>query len=314
MPIGTNDCFTRLLAGFYSVILKKLGYEDQEEGVDPLTLLIKKGIRANRMSHYEEAERFLHDALKMAIEQHNNAAIDYILNILADQALETHEHEKARAVFKELMQRLIAKGVPEDDESIIEISLHLTDNLVRDHKFEDAEVGYSFCVKNQWKRVKDLNLEKRDGLTEKELNSLALYAMICDSFSKYCIKRRDFKTALKYAKEAYKYCIVSSGVQSEQAAILVSDIGVIQDSLGNLKSAVKYFKKAIEIGSAIGSSEVPVFYYNVGMIYYKMGDKDKAINFCQMCHRMASMAGKHDLQIKCTKCTKSATGQLNMLT
>ena len=256
----------RLAVGFLSVVLNKLGLskEDEEEGIDPVTLLIKKGIRSFRMSEYDKSEKFLHDALKLATEQSNNDAIDYILNVLADQALETHEHEKASAVFKELMRRLMAKGVPEDDESMIEISLHLTDILVRNHKFEEAETGYSFCVKNQWNRVKDIELGDRTKLSEEQLNSLALYAMICDSFSKYCIKRRDFNTALKYAKEAYKYCVVSSGEISDQAAVLVSDIGVIYDSLGDLKRAVRYFKKAIEIGSASNSEEVGVFYYNLG--------------------------------------------------
>ena len=310
----TNSFLFRVAIGFLSVILNKLGLtKDEEEGIDPLTLLVKKGIRAFRMSEYEEAERFLHDGLKMAQEQGNNDAIDHILNVMADQALETHDHEKADAVFKELMKRLIAKGVPEDDESMIEISLHLTDILVRNHKFEDAEVGYSFCVKNQWKRVKDVSLQDPSKLSEEEMNSLALYAMICDSFSKYCIKRRDFETALKYAKEAYKYCVASSGQNTEQAAVLVSDIGVIHDSLGNMKTAVKYFKKAIEIGSACNSDEVGVFYYNLGMLYYKMGESKKAISTCLQTHKLASMRGPHSLQVKAMRCVKMAKGEMKIL-
>lgn len=295
------------------MVLSKLGLaKDEEEGIDPLTLLIKKGIRAFRMSEYEEAERFLHDGLKLAQEQGNNDAIDYILNVLADHALETHDHEKANSVFKELMKRLLAKGVPEDDESMIEISLHLTDILVRDHKFDDAEVGYSFCIKNQWKRVQGISLDKTQ-LTEEEKNSLALYAMICDSFSKYCIKRRDFKTALKYAKDAYRYCIPSSGEESEQAAVLLSDIGVIHDSLGNLKTAVKYFKKAIHVGTIAKSEQIAVYYYNLGMLYYKMGERDKAISACQQTHKITSIHGPKKLQIKATKCVRMATGDMQVL-
>lgn len=309
-----------------TVVLSKLGLrKEEEEGVDPLTLVIKKGIRAFRMSEYEEAERFLHEGLKLAQMAGDESAIDYILNVLADHALETHDHDKAQTVFKELMRRLLAKGVPEDDEAMIEISLHLTDILVREHKFEEAEIGYSFCIKNQWKRVerireggekeegKRVERIRESGETEEEKNSLALYAMICDSFSKYCIKRRDFKTALKYAKDAYRYCVASSGQETEQAAVLLSDIGVIQDSLGNLKTAVKYFKKAIDVATTVKSDEIPVYYYNLGMLYYKMGERDKAISACQQTHKITSLRGPKNLQIKATKCVRMATGDMQML-
>lgn len=54
--------------------------------------------------------------------------------------------DPAERLFTTVMGRLIAKGTPQNDPAVIEISLKLSDiyGLKGDH--EKAELGFQFCV------------------------------------------------------------------------------------------------------------------------------------------------------------------------
>lgn len=69
----------------------------------------------------------LHIALRQAqILQHYDG-ITYVYDVMANLAYDTNNYEKAKDLFKSVLQRLITKGVPEDDLAVIHISLKISD-------------------------------------------------------------------------------------------------------------------------------------------------------------------------------------------
>lgn len=66
-----------------------------------------------------------HVALKIAQDLQNEDAMTYIYDRLANVAFETGQNEKARKLFVDVVQRLIDKGMAEDDVVLIHISFKL---------------------------------------------------------------------------------------------------------------------------------------------------------------------------------------------
>lgn len=66
-----------------------------------------------------------HVALKIAQDLQNEEAITYIYDRLANVAFETGQNEKARKLFIDVVQRLIDKGMAEDDVVLIHLSFKL---------------------------------------------------------------------------------------------------------------------------------------------------------------------------------------------
>lgn len=267
---------------------------------------IKKGILEMNRGEFEKAELILHSALKMAKDLSNEKAQDYIYVILGDTALETRDYEKAEKLYKEVIRRLLAHGRAKvDDESIIELSLQLASIYAEAHDFDKAEEGFSFCKSNQYKRVASIDLSNEKSLSEEQINSLALYAMILDWYSKFQILNKQYGKAFETLKEAHKYCVVVKGQKDEHTATILSDMAVAAELCGKIEEAIKYLRQAIEIAIDVDSINLATYYYNLGMCYLRLKDNSSA-------HYCCNMAIKYNLNrddpvyMKALKCTHRA--------
>lgn len=254
----------------------------------------------------EKAEVILHAALKMAKDLKNEKAQDYIYVILGDNALEVRDFEKAEKLYKEVIRRLLANGrAKEDDESIIELSLQLASIYAEARESEKAEEGFSFCVRHQGKRVSTIDISNREALGEEALNSLALYGMILDWYSKFQILTKQHKKALDTLKEAHKFCVAVKGEKDEHTATILSDMAVAAELCGRIEDAIDYLKKAIEIAIDTDSINLSTFYYNLGMCYLRLRDPASATYCCKTASKYA-VNSDDPVHARAKKCVRRA--------
>ena len=63
------------------------------------------------------------------------------------------------------MQRQIGyKGVAEDDNSIIAMSLRLAEIFAKTEEHEKAELGFEFCIESMEKKIQSGNIKIFEGL------------------------------------------------------------------------------------------------------------------------------------------------------
>lgn len=293
------------MAGFFASITSLLN-SDESKKEDPLVLEIKKGILAMNKGENEKAEFILHSALKMAKDLSNEKAQDYIYVILGDNALEIRDYAKAEKLYKEVIRRLLTNGrAKEDDESVIELSLQLASIYAEANEYEKAEEGFNFCKRHQSKRVASIDLSKKDKLTDEALNSLALYGMILDWYSKFQIMAKHHTKAYETLKESYKYCVTVKGEKDEHTATILSDMAVAAELCGKVEEAIDYLKKAIEIAIDTESIDLATYYYNLGMCYLRIKDAPSA-SFC--CNAAIKYSGSREDAVvaRAHKCVKRA--------
>ena len=259
---------------------------------------------------YEKAEFILHSALKMAKDLSNEKAQDYIYVILGDTALETRDYQKAEKLYKEVIRRLLTNGrAKEDDESIIELSLQLASIYAEARDFEKAEEGFSFCRNHQLKRVASIDLSPEKSRSDEQVNSLALYAMILDWYSKFQILNKQHSKAFETLKEAFKYCVAVKGPKDEHTATILSDMAVAAELCGKIEEAIKYLRQAIEIAIDVDSINLATFYYNLGMCYLRLKDNFSAHYCCSMAIKY-KLSKDDPVYMKALKCATRAKEQL----
>ena len=68
------------------------------------------------------------------------------------------------------MQRQIGyKGVAEDDNSIIAMSLRLAEIFAKTEEHEKAELGFEFCIESMEKKIQAGNMKFLEGLVRNTL-------------------------------------------------------------------------------------------------------------------------------------------------
>lgn len=322
-----------LASGLITGVLSSLGIEEPvvDPGADdPLKMTIKKGMLCMMKGDHEAAEAIFHAALKIATDLSNDKAVDYIYMMMAENALDQRDLKKSESIYREVMRRLLSSGrCKENDEAIVEISLHLATIYGETGQFsfvisylwslihslpicletgdyEKADEGFKYCIHHQKPRVVPLLKDKDRQLTSDEENSLALYAMILDWFSKYSHLRKNYDLVYTYLKECIDVSKRFLPPSDEQRIILMSDFGVACERIGKLDEAVTSLKEAIKLASDYSEENLGVFLYNLGMVYLKMRDSNNAKFCCNRALRFANDDRNKKLQIKCRKCLMAA--------
>lgn len=78
----------------------------------------------------------MHVALKQAQDLQNEDGITYVYDVMANLAFEVGEYDKAEKLFKNVMQRELAKGTPQDDMKIVHMSLKMAKILEQKRQYE----------------------------------------------------------------------------------------------------------------------------------------------------------------------------------
>lgn len=80
------------------------------------------------------------------------------------------------------IRKCLALGRPEDDESIIELSVKIASLYAMQSRDEEADIGYKFCVDKMTEKVNNAG-----GVLKADTNTLALKGLCCQSTSIYSI-------------------------------------------------------------------------------------------------------------------------------
>jgi len=183
--------------------------------------VLKMGILDMRKGNYDKAESLFHIGLTMATDMQHQNGITYVLDLMANLALERKEYEKAERLFVNVMQRLIGlRGLSETDDAIVEMALKMASIHQGQGQHEKAEMGYSFCVHTQKAKLDEL---KAGGSTSnansnaESDNTTALYGMSLDAHGRYLMDQGRVKAAKDRFETALAVSVGLYGEQSEQA-------------------------------------------------------------------------------------------------
>ena len=105
----------------------------------------------------KKGEELLHIALKMAQDIHHYNGETYIFTLLASLAFQQEEYLKAENLYKTVIQRQINKGIGEEENGIIEMSLKLAKIYGAWKEHDKAQAGFAYCIKAQETKMKSSN-------------------------------------------------------------------------------------------------------------------------------------------------------------
>lgn len=174
------------------------------------------------------------------------------------------------------------------DNSIIEMSLKLAKIYGTWGQHEKAKTGYLYCIKAQENKIKSENDTSED--------TNVLWGMSRDWFAQYLMENGKFKEAFNQFQEAFLTSCELFGDTHSQSLILLNSLGTVCSLMGNDNKAVDYFSKAVALGRATGSENLPTFMVNLGMAKLKLGLKSDAN---AICHDAYLIAKKDDLSDVC---------------
>ena len=182
---------------------------------------------------------------------------------------------------------LMEKNAFDEVETLLESALKVLPDDFRVNFF--LGVAYSRLNKNfDAVRV----LERAHDLNPKDINALSQLALVYDNMKKHDESDRLYEEALKVDStnptllNNYSYSLADRGLQLQRAlemarkaveaqpenASFLDTIGWVYYQLGKYKEAESYIKRAIEKGDVN-----PVLYEHLGDIYFKMNDKERAV-------------------------------------
>ncbi|XP_022660218.1 tetratricopeptide repeat protein 19 homolog, mitochondrial-like isoform X2 [Varroa jacobsoni] len=270
-------------------ILAFLGLESKDKDEeDSVVTTIKRGILAFQRKDYKKAERMLHLALKMSQERMDTQAETYCFDLLADIALAHGDLDKAEKLYVEVMRRLIISGTAKDDNAIIEISAKLANVFSKRHDDKKAEQGYQFCIDTQEKKLGELIKNFNNvSFTPEEKNSVALWGMCMDWYSKHLISRGKYAYARSLLSQSLEVSRKIFGESHEQTLVVKNDLALVNTMLKDYKESIRILEEIIGLDSVEQSEDLPAFLCNLGENYIKNGDFDKAQECCERAKELA---------------------------
>ncbi|OAD61343.1 hypothetical protein WN48_01850 [Eufriesea mexicana] len=172
----------------------------------------------------------LHIALYQAQTLQHYDGITYVYDIMANLAYDMNDFEKAKDLFKSVLKRLIAKGVPQDDLAIIHISLKIADIYDKIGNIEKAVTGYKFCLEHLQNHLSKNN-ENQD--------ALQLLGLSSEKYASMLFSQSQYANALEYFIQAYDVCIKINGEENEQTVILLNNLGSVCYMLQQYDQTIK---------------------------------------------------------------------------
>lgn len=115
-----------------AVLVKKKPVEDESTPEGQLKTTIKRTILAIRKGEFDKAEQMAHLALRTAQDIQHYDGITLCFDVMANLAFDREQYEKAQKLFESVLQRLLQKGVPQDDIKV-RLSLEKKTKQIHSH-------------------------------------------------------------------------------------------------------------------------------------------------------------------------------------
>ncbi|XP_052659066.1 tetratricopeptide repeat protein 19, mitochondrial isoform X1 [Harpia harpyja] len=226
----------------------------EEEGEDAIILLLKRAKLSVMKGELGEAERVLHQALRLSHQSDNRKAIAYTYSM-------------AEKLYKASMSYLLAGDAKEDDNAILEMSLKLASIYAAQKQHKLALAGYEFCILTLEEKIaKQKDLPEDVLRAEEKANTRLLLGMSLDSYARYLLSINQLPVAQKMYEKALQ---ISNDVQGEthpQTVILINDLATVLDAQGHYDEAYSYVKRAAELAKETQHPEEHMVLNNLAAI------------------------------------------------
>uniref|UniRef100_A0A8C3JR66 Tetratricopeptide repeat protein 19, mitochondrial n=1 Tax=Calidris pygmaea TaxID=425635 RepID=A0A8C3JR66_9CHAR len=190
-----------------------------------------------------EAERVLHQALRLSHQSDNRKAIIYTYSML----------------------HCVSSW--QDDNAILEMSLKLASIYAAQKQHKLALAGYEFCILTLEEKIaKQKDLPEDVLSAEEKANTRLLLGMSLDSYARYLLGINQLPVAEKMYEKALQ---ISNDVQGEthpQTVVLMNDLATVLDAQGRYDEAYSYVKRAAELAKETQHPEEHMVLNNLAAI------------------------------------------------
>ncbi|NXD82766.1 TTC19 protein, partial [Halcyon senegalensis] len=241
---------------------------EEEDGEDAIILLLKRAKLSVMKGELEEAEKILHQALRLSHQSDNRKAIVYTYSMMANVAFMRGQLDNAEKLYKASMSYLLAGDTKEDDNAILEMSLKLASIYAAQKEHKLALAGYEFCILTLEEKIaKQKDLPEDVLPAEEKANTRLLLGMSLDSYARYLLNINQLPVAQKMYEKALQ---ISSDVQGEthpqQTVVLMSDLATVLDAQGRYDEAYSCVKRAAELAKETQHPEEHMVLNNLAAI------------------------------------------------
>ncbi|KAM4551755.1 tetratricopeptide repeat protein 19, mitochondrial [Odontesthes bonariensis] len=269
--------------------------DEAQKKADEMTLLLKKAKLSMYRGQLQAASSFLHQAVALAHQTHNNQAIIYTYSQMANLAYVRGQLDNAEKLFKAAMSFMLAGGTPEDDNAVIEMSLKLATIYVEQNKVELAEHGYRFCTESleaKLQKHKELKEEEKTEDQEALRKETRLLLGLClDSRARYRASTLSLSLAGKDYQSALDICCQEQGETHPQSLVLMSDLATILDLQGRHDDALALVQRAVALSRSVGHPDQHVLLGNMAGILLHTGRLDDSVSLYQEALGLARQVG-----------------------
>ncbi|XP_072425757.1 tetratricopeptide repeat protein 19, mitochondrial isoform X1 [Chiloscyllium punctatum] len=250
---------------------------EQENPEDEIILLIKKAKMSAMMGELEDADHYLHQALKLAQQSQNNQAVTYTFIQMANLAFLRGDLLNAEKLFKAAMSQLLQSGTSEDDNAMIEMSLKLCNIYVSTEQHSLAVEGYKWCIETLEEKVqREKDVPEVSISAAEKANTRLLLGMCLDSCARYMTSQKQ----LVLAESLYQQALaISQQVQGEthpQTIVLMNDLATVLDMTGHQDRAYEYATRASNLARETSHPDQCVILSNLARVLMHRGDYHEA--------------------------------------
>ncbi|XP_055057852.2 tetratricopeptide repeat protein 19, mitochondrial isoform X2 [Misgurnus anguillicaudatus] len=240
----------------------------------------------------DAANVFLHKAVRLAHQTHNNDAIIYTYSLMANLAFIQGQLDNAEKLFKAAMSFMLSGGTPQDDNAVIEMSLKLASIYATQNKNELAEHGFQFCTESLEAKIeKHKDLPPESLSDEERKDTRLLLGLSLDARARYLASHRRFTVACRDYRHALQICQEEQGESHPQSLVLMSDLATVLDLQGKHDEALVYVRRAVDLGQAAGHPDQHVLLGNMAGILMHKGEFEESGKLYQEALSLAHAAG-----------------------
>nr|XP_043882806.1 tetratricopeptide repeat protein 19, mitochondrial isoform X2 [Solea senegalensis] len=249
--------------------------DEAQRKEDEIILLLKKAKLSVHRGLFDAASAFLHQAVALAHQTHNNQAIIYSYSMMANLAYVQGQLDNAEKLFKVTMNVMLSGGTSQDDNAVIEMSLKLATIYAKQNKAELAEHGFRFCTESLEEKLQKHTEEDESLRKETRL----LLGLCLDSRARYRASKLHLKEARDDYETALKICSQEQGETHPQ---------------GRHDDALALVTQAVDLSRSSGHPDQHILLGNMAGILLHKGRLDDAVQFYHEALSLAQRVGDQD--------------------
>ncbi|KAJ8268440.1 hypothetical protein COCON_G00136120 [Conger conger] len=272
------------------------GKSDEEDEAkkteDEIIMLLKRAKLSIMQDELEAASGYLHQAIRLAHQSHNNQAIIYTYSLMANLAFVQGQLTNAEKLFKAAMSFLLSGGTSQDDNAVIEMSLKLATIYATQKRHELADHGFRFCIESLEAKIENQKDLPEDALPDEERkDTRLLLGLTLDSRARYRTAMHRLEQAQGDYRRALQICREEQGEAHPQTLVLMNDLATVLDMQGQHQEALGQVKRAVELGKEAGHPDQHVLLGNMAGILLHQGQLEESGRMYQEALAMAQATG-----------------------